>query len=335
MKNINIAFCFDNNQWMQAGVAITSLLTSALGKCAYNIYAFIAPNVNDVAQNEIAQIVKNLDKKSKIEFINVGKSFDKGFTSRYLSTATYFRLLIATLLPKIDKIIYADVDLLFQGDLLEMDKISLGKNILAGAKDNLNLKAGVNAPHGAKKYWQKYGLNFATHAYINAGVLIMNLAEIRKEKLEKKWLSLISENFAYHDQDILNITCQGKVKYIAPEYNAMVLYFKNKHSGWEAMCRKGLISNTEYENVLKSPKIVHFVGEKPWNTKTNFFDLWWFYASLTKFYATLQMQYLDKNLLSGKTYYLFGKIPFARKSMYNNKIKYYLFGICILKTEIK
>ena len=345
MKKIDIVFCFDENQWMQAGVAMASLLLSSKGKCSYNIYCIISDNVLDCFKSDLEQNVKKYDNNSTINFIKNGDKFNKAYTSRHLSTATYFRLQIHKLLPNLDKIIYCDVDTIFCKDLVEMDKIDIGDNLIGGVLD-VDLLKDKTFDHWYNKNLRN-DLNFnlkSLYGYcINAGILIMNLKQIRKSKVEKVWDELLKYKFFLHDQDILNISCYNSIKYIDPKYNVLVHTLDTKIE--EFNC------HNEYKNKISdsinNPTIIHYTSkEKPWLCKCNkFFENWWYIASKTIFYNILSFNYLMKNLkdnVQADTYptkykhFLFGIIPYLTSKTYKNKTKYYLFDlILILKIKKK
>ena len=134
--------------------------------------------------------------------------FEKFPLPKRLSPATFYRLLIAEILKNVDKAIYLDSDVVVQGDLGALWDVDLGNNLL-GAVENYYYD-----------YFKKYvfhkkniGLSNDSH-YFNAGVLLLNLKELRNYKLLEKSLTYL-ENHHYsllkwHDQDLLNIFIDRK-----------------------------------------------------------------------------------------------------------------------------
>ena len=53
LPKINVAFCFDENMWMLAGVAIASLLYHAMEKCCYDIYCVVPENLDNKTKKMI------------------------------------------------------------------------------------------------------------------------------------------------------------------------------------------------------------------------------------------------------------------------------------------
>ena len=108
------------------------------------------------------------------------------------------------------------------------------------------------------------------NTYFNSGVMVMNLAEFRKDKVQEKFLWMLSE---YHfdslapDQEYLNVICHGKVKYLPTGWN--------KHSFPEPP-----------EGELN---LCHFaLSNKPWHyADTINGEHFWEYAVNSEFYPLL------------------------------------------------
>ena len=59
--------------------------------------------------------------------------------------------------------------------------------------------------------------------YLNAGVLLINLKQIREDNMTKKFIELSKKNYLSQDQDVLNVACYGKIITLHPKYNAQVI----------------------------------------------------------------------------------------------------------------
>jgi lipopolysaccharide biosynthesis glycosyltransferase len=68
-----------------------------------------------------------------------------------------------------------------------------------------------------------------------------------------KWLDMVNTRFYNcHDQDIFNITCKGYIKEVSNLYNSSL--------------------STGFHNC---PKIMHYAGQKPWNSKNiSYYKIW-------------------------------------------------------------
>ena len=343
LENINICFCFDKNQWMQAGVTITSLLKSAHGKCHYNIYCIISDNVIESFQNDLKNIVNDIDAQSTITFKKVSDNYDNLYASKHLSTAAYFRLQIHKLLPDLERIIYCDVDIIFQTDLLELYNTDIGDNLLGAVLDTdlLNKNKFRHWCIRNNKNKTLFDLKQLYGHCINSGVLIMNLHQIRKENIEqKKWSNLLTKKFYLHDQDILNISCYKRIKYLDPKFNLLVRTINSKLK----------TNDINYKNkitaAVNNPTIIHYTSKvKPWlHVPVKYFDLWWYFASKTPFYNILYSNYYTingqsphfTNCILKKKYYLLGIIPIVLTKHYKQKgSKLYLGKLPLLKIKTK
>ena len=186
---------------------------------------------------------------------------------------TYYRLLIGDLLPKeINKCIYLDVDLCVCKDLNELFNIDMKDNYLAGV---------ISPTYYFYKKKNCKRLNLPSmKQYINAGMLLMNLQQIRKDNLTKKFIELSKRNYKSQDQDILNIVCYGKILTLSPKYNVQVIrYIKNN------LYLRGLYKKEDINQAKKSPYIIHYSDKKkPWNSIGIYMDkFWWDIAKKTPY----------------------------------------------------
>lgn len=129
--------------------------------------------------------------------------------------------------------------------------------------------------------------------YFNAGVMLFNVAQIRKTNNFNTYMEAIKKwNYEMEapDQDILNYVHGYKAGYI--DYKEFNLFARIAHN-----------QKYSYNDVKNSVKIIHFAGDKPWNNTNCHYDieqLWWDYALKTPFYYSL-LEQLQQNLMSDNT----------------------------------
>lgn len=307
LPRINVAFCFDENMWMLAGVAIVSLLYHAMEKCCYDIYCVVPQDLSQSKRDELGLIVKNMDENSKIIFLNANNDFNDSVTHQY-SIGIYFRFMLLKLLPKtVDRIIYSDVDVVFCDNLLDLYNVDMKNNLIAGVSD---AEQGRQFPKNGN--------------YINSGVLLMNMKELKKLDLYDKWIDLSKQDvFAYPDQDILNKTCDGKILYLPMRYN----YMPGPGGRFEKPIRDGIYTQDDYVEAVKNPAIVHYILRQPWKNRENLLgDLWWKYAAMTPFYAYFRNKIDHEPNLIKKDILLFNCIKIFTVKVRQTRVKYYLFG---------
>ena len=128
-KIIPIAFAFDNNLSFPACVCLSSLMMHAKPDTFYDI--FILHSEKEELQKEELNKLPTFYTNCRITYIKVGDTFNDGYEIRGITKATYYRLLIPQLIAQYDKIIYADVDIIFRSDLTEVYDIEIDDEIEA------------------------------------------------------------------------------------------------------------------------------------------------------------------------------------------------------------
>ncbi|MDR1027623.1 MAG: hypothetical protein LBL46_04370 [Rickettsiales bacterium] len=158
-------------------------------------------------------------------------------------------MMLPKLLPNVDEIIYADVDVVFCNDLAEAAALDMKDNLVAGV------------------------LDLTATDYINAGFLIMNLKQIRKEKIYEKWISEAEQKeFEKMDQDVLNAVCKNRIVYLPHRYNFSPKQILNMK-----------LSEQEFQDMKYHMVMVHYGSwMKPWKeVKPRLSHIWQHFADKT------------------------------------------------------
>ena len=262
-KVIPIFFAIDDAYTLFLAVALRSLLDNASKDYNYCI-KILHTNVVEEHKN---QIKKYESENVSIEFVDLNyyieKVQNKLYTRDYYTNTTYFRLFLPELYPQYDKVLYLDSDIIVVGDISELYNTDMGTNLVAAAPDDIIQK---------NKVFQDYaelvvGVAKYQH-YFNAGVLLMNLDELRKFKFQEKFLYLL-EKFKFsvaQDQDYLNRLCKGRVTLISHDWDVMP-YVNDE---------------TKPEDI----KLIHYnFAYKPWYFEDiTYNEYFWEYAKKTEFY---------------------------------------------------
>lgn len=172
----------------------------------------------------------------------------------HTTVSTMDRLLLPELLKHIDKILYLDVDILVEDDVGKVFDMDIEGKPLAGKfttfdswktgtrlvmRASLTLKP-EDAWHIRRRLHHEGSLAFNT---FNAGVVLLNLRKMRADRFSWKSIPLI-ENFAFNDQDALNVYARDQVVPLAPRWN--------------------LVPSQDY---FENPGIIHWAGQvKPWGS---------------------------------------------------------------------
>jgi len=170
----------------------------------------------------------------------------------------YYRLLCMSYLPiELDRVLYLDCDIIINGSLEELYNTDLTDCMFAAAFDFLEVMKDVS--DDIKKLKPSVG-QFMPQArkYVNSGVLLINLARMRKVLTTEKIVVMIDEIksiLVNRDQDFINFVFGNQIRYVDYKlYNYMPLYWH-----WD-------------ELKTGHPVIFHFAGGiRPW--KDNYFEL--------------------------------------------------------------
>ena len=167
------------------GVALKSVIENSSKENKYEI-KILYTKVSEENKNKIkAYETENVS----IEFVDLSSKLheieDKLYTRNYFSNTTYFRLFIPELYPEYDKAVYIDCDTVIVADIAELYNTDMGTNLVAAAPDDIIQY---------NKVFQDYaelvvGVESYTK-YFNAGVLLMNLDQLRKFKFQEKFIYL-------------------------------------------------------------------------------------------------------------------------------------------------
>ena len=262
-QEIPIFFAVDNAYIPFLAVSINSLIKNSNSENFYFI-RILYTNINEENKRKI---LKFENKNIKIEFINVSNNIEelksKLFTRDYYTNTTYYRILIPELYPKLKKALYLDCDIIILDDIAKLYNKNIDKYLIGSVKERW-FKEYEELRSYAKKV---IGLKKATN-YINAGIMIMNLQELRKYNFKDKFMHLIETTkytFA-QDQDYFNRICKGRIKFINEKWNACG-YLYNK----------------------SNPKIIHYTVFKPWQIgKMKNEEYFWNFAENTEFYSCIK-----------------------------------------------
>ncbi len=188
-------------------------------------------------------------------------------TNDYLSSETHYRFLIQDVLPDYDKVVYLDCDVVLKADIAELYHTDVEGCLLAAARDPDFL----GQIHGAKKATMKY-VERTFHMqnpdnYFQAGVLVLNEKELRKHFTVDQWLTWATEPYMYNDQDILNLRCEGRVKYLDMSWNLLTDCDHTRIS--QVVVHAPASIREAYQAAALHPRIIHYAGhKKPWHNPT-------------------------------------------------------------------
>lgn len=260
---IPIFFAVDDKYIPFLAVTLQSLVDHST-EDYYYVIKILCTNISEESKEKINKYTRE---NINIEFVDLNYYIeeikDKLYTRDYFSMTTYFRLFISNLYPQYNKAIYLDCDIVLLTDIAELYNIDIGTSLVGAVPDDIIQKNEV-----FQEYVEKVVGMASYKTYFNAGMLVMNLDELRKFKFQDKFLYLLA-NVKYsvvQDQDYLNRICKGRVKLL--------------DLGWNVM--PTATNEIKEEDI----KLIHYNYQyKPWHyDDTLYGEYFWENAKKTEFY---------------------------------------------------
>ena len=276
LKVIPIFFAVDDGYVPFLAVALESLIRNS-SKNYYYAIKVLYTNIEERNKKKIAKYERD---NVKIEFVDLNYYIeevkDKLYTRDYYTNTTYFRLFIPNLYPQYDKVLYLDSDIVVLGDIADLYNVEIGDNLVAAAPDDV-----IQSSNIFQEYAERVVGVAKYQNYFNAGILLMNLDEMRKFDFQEKFLYLLEQiKFTVaQDQDYLNRLCKGRAKIISTVWDRMPIPD----------------SNVNDEDL----KIIHYnLIYKPWHFDYVLYSKYfWDYAKKTEFYKdilTIKQNYTEE-----------------------------------------
>lgn len=262
MKEVPIFFAVDDNYIPVLSVAIKSMLDNASKSYKYVIKILNTGIKEENKEKFNVFKAENVD----IDFVDVSQHMialaDKLHTRDYYSKSTYFRLFIPKMFPQYNKALYLDADIVVTGDISKFYNSFIGTSLLGAVPDEVVQVTPIFVDYAEK------ALGLPVNKYFNAGILIMNLKQLRNFNFEEKFVDLLGKYTfrVAQDQDYLNVICKNRVWYLNETWDKMPL----QHGCCD----------------VKKLNIIHYnMGWKPWHADGVLFgEVFWKYAKETNFY---------------------------------------------------
>ena len=290
-SNNVVPICFSaNDKYIPLlSVELASIIENSSPKNNYDIVILTTAISNENHFKLLSQI-KNHPNFS-LRVVNVGPAIygynffiDSRLTNTKYSSEIYFRLLVPTLMPDYDYVIFLDADLVVLGDIANLLKFDCSKNMIGAVRDYEGIANCYNNNYEQTKYRiNELGIkNFKN--YFSSGVLVFNIKKFNENFTEQQLLELASsKKWLQYDQDFFNFICKEDVKIIDSPYNFMEDINNTYHS-----LPKDLFE--EYVESESNPMIIHYSGSrKPWiNLSSKYTLIFWKHAENTPFLTELK-----------------------------------------------
>lgn len=260
-NSLHIVLSSDENYAEFVAVVIVSLFETNKN---HNICVHLLSN--NIQESTIAVLRKHVPQdRGELLVYDISNTREKlnANLPTTISIASYSRLLVQNLLPQeIDRILYVDTDVVFNGDISSLWEIDLQGCYVAGVSD---IWPGT-------KMKRMVGLS-EFELYINAGVLLINLRAWREDDLESKIIEFLNNHngvIYHHDQGIINGVCKGRKLKLHPQYNTTSNFFSHPYK-YAAKNVVPFYSEEEFEQAKYNPRIIHFTPglfDRPWTSSS-------------------------------------------------------------------
>lgn len=243
-REINIAFCVDNNVSQYLCVALYSILKNADENDMITFYLI----QNDFSKKYLDLIWK-LRKVKDFELVTIDVTAEESILLKrcavpqktHYTIATFYKFLIGKI--PVDKVIYLDPDILVLGSLNDLYAQTMNDNMLAGVLDLdyfIYLERYKELVHGL---------------YVNTGVLLLDLRKWRQYDMTEQLVDLAEYYKPIADQDIFNLAFEGKIQRIDFKYNYQICQGSNYYDKFRNVYGIEVIKKAENE-----PIILHYLG---------------------------------------------------------------------------
>lgn len=257
---MNVVYSASDMYSSLAGISLTSLLIN--NRDVESIHVIIMDN--GISEENKSKLTATVEKYGRnITFVPLTNALkDIKINIQKWNISTFGRLFEASSLPDLDKVIHIDCDTVIDGSISPLWEMDMSKAVLAGAPDCLS-----------DVYKSNIGMKLED-TYVNAGILVMNLARIRRLSLESKFLRYIEEKsnlLTYVDQEVLNACVPEDEKIAIPlRYNSYsILHHLNYNELKTLRHVQHMFPKAEYEDAVQQPIVIHYTGcflegTRPW-----------------------------------------------------------------------
>lgn len=211
--SINIVYCATMNHIKN--IAYSSISIIQRTECNLNFYIFTPSPIE-----KVGSIFEKLEIESNgrvhfyydiIEYKKCNSTFQNAWN--YWNHYAFARIFMINSI-NVSKCIYLDTDVYSCDDIAELWNVNLGDNLIAGIPDSLPYYDFVGQEHFRvlnqiiKSNNLENGNDFllTRKNYLNSGVLLLNIKELKKFKFEKKAIQSWNKNKTFFlDQDLFNL----------------------------------------------------------------------------------------------------------------------------------
>jgi len=197
--------------------AVASALGHISGERIVDLWV-LDGGISQASRNMLGRLVTRFGRSVRLEFVPIDESVFCGATlGPGKSHMTYSRILLPGLLD-VPRLIYLDCDVLVFRDVSELFDLELSHGkVIAAVPDSETLTLGDDSPALAAAMKLPAG-----DIYFNAGVMLMNLDELRKQFFFQHSIELLNSwnaNYRFWDQSAINFLLHGQIDALPTYWN--------------------------------------------------------------------------------------------------------------------
>ena len=220
----------------------------------------------------------------------------------HVTAATLMRFHVPDVIEA-ERVIYLDADVIVRRDLAALYEADLHGAAMGGVIDLPLAVARKQARDNGDPSLETYFVEILQlprdALYVNAGVLVMDIAELRRTNFSEAAIALMRANarrFQLRDQDVINVLLRNRLCQLDPRWNVMMTVERHRSlTGLDP----DLLAAIRLQQA--EPWIRHFTNmRKPWSpAKTKLLHRhircadaeWWSYARRSPAYELLRTQF--------------------------------------------
>lgn len=230
---VHVGYGIDENFVMPMGVSCISILKN--NPQLFFVFHVLIEEISSQSQEKLKNIVEHYPHCLFVIHL-LDLSILEGIQITKWGKATYLRAFLGQVAgDNVERIFYLDGDILCVGSIAELIKKDFNNQTVMVVEDD---------PSVAKK--QK--VLFKLKHYFNAGMLYINLAKWRENKIAEKFLDTCfsyGTKLHYADQDALNLVLQDQKIMVDRAYDF-------------------IFTDRSLEDVPEGTVFIHYTGGKPW-----------------------------------------------------------------------
>lgn len=271
-------------------VYLNSILKNSSPKKQYDIVV-LETDISDENKSKLIGMVQKY-KNVSLRFYKVNGLFadiQLNISFPYFAKQCYYRLASGKIFERYTKVLFTDIDLIFNSDIADILEISMENYPLAACEEILwtkeNRVGRIELGHNVSEYISKT-LNMSGK-YFNTGVLLIDIKKFNniisfEDLLERA----IKQEYINQEQCLLNKTFDGKIKKLPSVYNFEI---------YQGIYNSKAPTYRNYMIDVDKAFVYHFLTAK----KAWFYpdlpkaDIWWQYARQTPFYEEILARLID------------------------------------------